>query len=131
MGHVPYVSSIGIEISKPAILEAEEKIEWVPYTGRGTPVDPSLAQPSNVRSIYRALCEVSEIIHRSLYILYSSGRPISSTDIINIYTEYLSWYSKLPATLRLGGNSTPHMVYTQLVPPCAFTNSLSSLISSF
>lgn len=114
MGHIPYVSYIGIETPKPTILDYEEQMDWVPYTGRGTPVDTSLAQKSNVRSVYRALCDLFEIIHRSLYVLYSSGRPLASNDIVDIYTEYLLWYSALPIVLRLGENSTPAVIFTQL-----------------
>jgi hypothetical protein len=115
VGHIPYVSCIGIEIPQPECLEIEEQIEWVPYVGRGTPVDTNLAQKSNVQSTYRALCSLFEIIHSSLYVLYSSGRPLSSRDIVRIYTEYLSWYTSLPIALRLGGNSTPAVIFTQLV----------------
>jgi hypothetical protein len=77
-------------------------MEWVPYTGRGTTVDTSLVQKSNVRSVYRALCDLFEIIHHSLYVLYSSGRTLRSIDIVDIYTEYLVWYTALPKVLRLG-----------------------------
>lgn len=79
------------------------------------PVDTSLAQKSNVRSVYRALCDLFEIIHRSLYVLYSSRRPLRSIDIVDIYTEYLVQYTALAIVLQLGENSTPAVIFTQSV----------------
>jgi hypothetical protein len=43
------------------------------------------------------------------------GKPLSSRDILDIYTRYLAWYTSLPTALRLGENSTPSVLFMQWV----------------
>lgn len=103
---------------------------WIPYTDDGTPLfnlmasrpadestgaplQRSCEQPSNVRSVYKCFCELSELVHESLYILHSPGRPLSSRDLINIYTDFLNWYDNIPEVLRLGHNFTPAVLFAQ------------------
>lgn len=104
---------------------------WVPYTddgrlldqtvGRrqgsdiktGAPLQRSCEQPSNVRSVYKCFCELSELVHESLYILHSPGRLLTSRDLINIYTDFLNWYDNIPEVLRLGHNFTPAVLFAQ------------------
>lgn len=107
---------------------------WIPYTddgkplpplphclsyannGTGAPLQRSCEQPSNVRSVYKCFCELSELVHQSLYVLHSPGRPLTSRDLLNIYTQYLNWYDKIPEVLRLGHNFTPAVLFAQYVP---------------
>lgn len=73
----------------------------------------SCEQPSNVRSVYKCFCELSELVHRSLYILYSPGSPVTGQKLQNIYTDYLNWYDRVPDVLRLGHNFTPSVLFAQ------------------
>lgn len=106
---------------------------WIPYTddgeisaldrsrsqvrlanaATGAPLQRSCEQPSNVRSVYKCFCELSELVHEALYILHSPGRPLSSRDLINIYTDFLNWYDNIPEVLRLGHNFTPAVLFAQ------------------
>lgn len=79
----------------------------------GTSPQKSCEQPSNVRSVYKCFCELSELVHQSLYVLHSPGRPLSSRDLLNIYTQYLNWYDRIPEVLRLGHNFTPAVLFAQ------------------
>lgn len=79
----------------------------------GLPLQKSCEQPSNVRSVYKCFCELSELVHQSLYILHSPGRPLTSRDLLKIYTQYLNWYDKIPEVLRLGHNFTPAVLFAQ------------------
>lgn len=79
----------------------------------GVPLQRSCEQPSNVRSVYKCFCELSELVHQSLYILHSPGRPLTSRDLLGIYTQYLDWYDRIPVVLRLGHNFTPAVLFAQ------------------
>ncbi|KAH6667682.1 fungal-specific transcription factor domain-containing protein [Halenospora varia] len=114
VGRVPHLSRIGVRTAKPAILGTEEHTEWRPYIGYGTSVGNSLLQMSNARSVSVAICELFEVVHDSLYVLYMPGRLLSQRDILDIYTRYLSWYSAPPTALRLGENSTPSVLFMHM-----------------
>ena len=58
-------------------------------------------------------CELSELVHQSLYVLHSPGKPVTSRDLLNIYTQYLNWYDRIPEVLRLGHNFTPAVLFAQ------------------
>lgn len=113
MGLIPYISRKGVHVQAPDVIEAEEQNIWTPYTDDGLHVEWSLHQPSNVRWVYRGLCELSDIIHDSLHILYTPTRPLTSQDVLNVYTNYLCWYDSLPVALRRGENSTPAVLFVQ------------------
>ena len=74
------------------------------HTGRSQELNRSLlgapfqaaVQPSNVRSVYESFCSLSEIVHQSLYVMHSPGKPLSSRDLLKIYTQYLNWYDRIP-----------------------------------
>ncbi|KAJ2903912.1 hypothetical protein MKZ38_009147 [Zalerion maritima] len=89
-GSLPQCSCFPILPPKPAIIDDIEASLWVPYTDDGAPLQRSCEQPSNVRSVYKCFCELSELVHQSLYVLHSPGRPLSSRDLLNIYTQYLN-----------------------------------------
>lgn len=79
----------------------------------GAPLQRSCEQPSNVRSVYKCFCELSELVHESLYILHSPGKPLTARELLNIYTQYLNWYDRIPEVLRLGHNFTPAVLFAQ------------------
>jgi hypothetical protein len=76
-------------------------------------MERSCTQPSNVRSVYKTFCELAEIVHKSLYVLYAPGTPVTSTRLLGAYTLYLRWYDAIPTTLRLGQNFTPAVLFAQ------------------
>ncbi|OAQ97494.1 hypothetical protein LLEC1_04144 [Akanthomyces lecanii] len=85
-----------------------------PLISPGAPLQRSCEQPSNVRSVYKCFCELSELVHQSLYMLHSPGKPLSSRELLNIYTQYLNWYDRIPESLRLGHNFTPAVLFAHM-----------------
>lgn len=63
--------------------------------------------------MYKCSCELSVLVHQSLYILYSPGRLLMSHDLLRIYTQYLDWYDRIPVALKLGHNFTPAVHFAQ------------------
>lgn len=81
----------------------------------GVPLQPLCEQPSNIRLVYKCFWELSELVHRSLYILNLAGRPLKSHELLDNYMRYLQWYDRLPEALRLGENFTPAVFFVQYV----------------
>ncbi|KAF9872171.1 hypothetical protein CkaCkLH20_10263 [Colletotrichum karsti] len=119
-GSLPQCSCFPLLPPKPAIIDDIEASLWIPYTDDGESSTPLLVmhrsaeQPSNVRSVYKCFCELSELVHQSLYILHSPGRPLTSRDLLGIYTQYLNWYDRIPEVLRLGHNFTPAVLFAHM-----------------
>nr|CAD79658.1 related to nitrate assimilation regulatory protein nirA [Neurospora crassa] len=132
-GSLPQCSCFPQLPPKPAIIDDIEASLWIPYTddgknlsflevvlggklmsGTGAPLHQSCEQPSNVRSVYKCFCELSELVHQSLFILHSPGRPLTSRDLLKIYTQYLNWYDRIPEVLRLGHNFTPAVLFAHM-----------------
>ncbi|KAL2758317.1 hypothetical protein ACRALDRAFT_1061517 [Sodiomyces alcalophilus JCM 7366] len=113
-GSLPQSSCFPHLPPKPAVIGDIEASLWIPYTDDGAPLQRSAEQPSNVRSVYRCFCELSELVHQSLYVLHSPWRPLTSRDLLNIYTQYLNWYDQIPEVLRLGHNFTPAVLFTHM-----------------
>ncbi|KAF4508938.1 hypothetical protein G6O67_005257 [Ophiocordyceps sinensis] len=113
-GSLPQCSCFFSLPHKPAIIGDIEASLWVPYTDDGAPLQRSCEQPSNVRSVYTCFCELSELVHQSLYILHSPGRPLTARDLLSIYTQYLNWYDQIPEVLRLGHNFTPAVLFAHM-----------------
>ncbi|KAI0844251.1 nitrogen assimilation transcription factor nirA [Daldinia vernicosa] len=113
-GSLPQCSCYPQLPPKPAIIDDIEASLWVPYTDDGAPLQRSCEQPSNVRSVYKCFCELSELVHQSLYVLHSPGKPITSRDLLSIYTQYLNWYDRIPEVLRLGHNFTPAVLFAHM-----------------
>ncbi|KAK4156801.1 fungal-specific transcription factor domain-containing protein [Chaetomidium leptoderma] len=125
-GSLPQSSCFPQLPPKPAIIDDIEASLWIAYTddgkdhplllsrSLGAPLQRSCEQPSNVRSVYKCFAELSELVHQSLYILHSPGRPLTSRDLLTIYTQYLNWYDKIPEVLRLGHNFTPAVLFAHM-----------------
>ncbi|KXX72886.1 Nitrogen assimilation transcription factor nit-4 [Madurella mycetomatis] len=113
-GSLPQSSCFPRLPPKPAIIDDIEASLWIPYTDDGAPLQRSCEQPSNVRSVYKCFCELSELVHQSLYMLHSPGKPLSSRDLLNVYTQYLNWYDRIPEVLRLGHNFTPAVLFAHM-----------------
>ncbi|KAK1658526.1 fungal-specific transcription factor [Colletotrichum godetiae] len=101
-------------LDQPAIIDATEASLWMPYPDDGVPLQRSAKQPSNVRSVYKCFCELSELVHHSLYILHTPGRLLNSHSLLGIYTQYLDWYIRIPQVLRLGLNYTPAVLFLHM-----------------
>jgi len=114
IGRLPHFSRNAKLVTKPPIVEHIESTSWVPYTDDGAPLATAFTQPSNVRSVYKTFCELSEIVHKSLYMLYTPGKPVTSKSLNDVYTEYIRWYSEIPTTLRLGHNFTPSVLFAHM-----------------
>ncbi|KAH7390115.1 fungal-specific transcription factor domain-containing protein [Cadophora sp. MPI-SDFR-AT-0126] len=114
IGRLPHFSRNAKLVTKPPIVEHIDATSWVPYTDDGAPLQTACIQPSNVRSVYKTFCELSEIVHKSLYMLYTPGKPVTSKHLNDIYTEYIRWYSEIPSTLRLGHNFTPSVLFAHM-----------------
>ena len=65
--------------------------------------------------MYKCFCELSELVHQSLYVMHSPDRPLTSRALLHTYTQYLNWYDKIPEVLRLGHNFTPAVLFAQYV----------------
>ncbi|KAI1327032.1 hypothetical protein F5Y16DRAFT_410553 [Xylariaceae sp. FL0255] len=113
-GCLPQCSCFPFLPPKPAIINGIEASLWIPYTDDGAPLQRSCEQPSNVRSVYKCFCELSELVHQSLYVLHSPGKPVTSRDLLSIYTQYLNWYDSIPEVLRLGHNFTPAVLFAHM-----------------
>jgi hypothetical protein len=117
-------------ITKPAIVDRVEASLWIPYTDdgdglpaalwmkqltsrAGAPLERNFTQSSNVRSVYKTFCELSELVHKAHYLFYTPGNKISGKSLIEIYTQYLGWYDSIPEALRLGHNFTPSVLFAQ------------------
>jgi len=114
MRRVPHLSLHELPTVYPVRPEPEELREWLPYTGDGVPIDENLTQMSNTRTIHIAMCSLSEILRGSLYVLHVPVRLLNARDVLHIYTRYLAWHDSLAATLRLGENSTPAVIFMHM-----------------
>ncbi|KAM7205224.1 Zn(2)-Cys(6) zinc finger domain protein [Rhypophila sp. PSN 637] len=133
-GSLPQCSCFPRLPPKPAIIDDIEASLWIPYTDdgeaispRGPPIQQSLnhstglapldlpyEQPSNVRSVYKCFCELSELVHQSLYMLHSPGKPLTANDLQAIYKRYLLWYKHIPEVLKFGKNYTPAVLFAHM-----------------
>ena len=75
----------------------------------------SAPQASNIRSVFDSFCELSKVVHQSLYDLYSPVVATTSRGLLNIYIKYLNWYDHIPEALRLSVNFTPAVLFMQYV----------------
>ncbi|OAA55085.1 Transcription factor [Cordyceps fumosorosea ARSEF 2679] len=113
-GSLPQSSCFARLPMKPGIIADIESSLWVPYTDDGAPLQRSCEQPSNVRSVYKCFCELSELVHQSLYMLHSPGKPLTARELLDVYTQYLNWYDRIPGSLRLGHNFTPAVLFAHM-----------------
>ncbi|KAI9648945.1 hypothetical protein NHQ30_001511 [Ciborinia camelliae] len=114
IGRIPQFSQLTKLTVKPAIVESTEASIWIPYTDDGAPLQRNCTQPSNIRSVYATFCELSEIVHQSLYLFYAPGSNFTSNSLLQVYTRYLRWYDSIPTALRLGHNFTPAVLFSHM-----------------
>ncbi|KAI9813046.1 MAG: hypothetical protein M1827_004266 [Pycnora praestabilis] len=116
IGQIPQLSRGGIWIDKPTVIDKIEVEEWVPYSDDGMPPvgERNSNQPSNIRSVYKSFCELSEIVNDALYMFYTPGGRLTSEKILATYRIHLEWYGSLPDELRLGQNFTPSVLFAHM-----------------
>ncbi|TVY34716.1 Nitrogen assimilation transcription factor [Lachnellula occidentalis] len=114
IGRLPQFSRDLLLVTKPDIVDEVEASDWVPYTDDGAPFERSCTQPSNIRSVYKTFCELSEIVHQTMYTLYTPGSPVTGKKLLDVYTKYLNWYESIPTALRLGQNFTPAVLFAHM-----------------
>ena len=95
------------------IVNEIDQESWIGHTDEGTPLNNSTPQDSNLRLVFAAFSDFSELVHQTIMLLYSDEQPLNGNDIVAIYLKYLQWYDTLPDQLRLGSNSTPVVLFTQ------------------
>lgn len=100
-------------VAKCTLIESIENNTWVPYRADGNAQESNFEQPSNIRTIHRYLCELSEITHDSLYGLYTPGGNLSSTSLLEIYSHHLAWKGSLPEPCHLGTAPKPAVLFLQ------------------
>jgi hypothetical protein len=113
LGRLPYVSRAIARVAKCPLVESIESSPWAPYRDEGIEQDRGLEERSNVRTIHRCLCELSEIIHDSLYVLYTPGENLSSTSLLEVYAHHLAWKGSLPEPCHLDANPIPAVLHLQ------------------
>ncbi|KFY92894.1 hypothetical protein V500_03990, partial [Pseudogymnoascus sp. VKM F-4518 (FW-2643)] len=139
VGRVPQISRRAVSAAKPASIQREEEEDWVPYTDAGIQAVRTYKQRSNIVSVFRSLCEISEIISDTLYLLYAPGGHLTSRKILGVYELYLNWYDALLVELRFAQNFTPAGLYIQFLGStsspldiCAQSaENISSLLQSY
>ncbi|CAG8977768.1 hypothetical protein HYALB_00011153 [Hymenoscyphus albidus] len=115
IGRIPQFSRDIKLAAKPKIVAHVEASNWIPYTDdAGEPLERPCTQPSNVRSVFKTFCELSEIFHTSLYQLYHPGKSITNRALLDCYTGFLKWYAAIPESLRLGQNFTPSVLFVHM-----------------
>ena len=131
-GRIPTLSQTTKLTPPPSIVDTIEASPWIPYTddgdglpgarwqrqltgAAGAPMERNCTQPSNVRSVYKTFCELSEIVQDSLYLCYTPGTQLTAKRLLAIYSRYLNWYDAIPSALRLGHNFTPAVLFCQYV----------------
>ena len=90
-------------------------MDWAPYFDNETQSNERVTQTSNVRSVFRGICELSNIIYQSLHLAYSRQGSLTSRDVIDVYGKYLNWYESMLGVLKSGVNSTPTAIFAQYV----------------
>jgi hypothetical protein len=110
---VPQINLEDIKVPKPIIVDEIEHEKWIAYTDEGSQSTESTRQEANLRLVFMAFSDLSELVHQTVMLLYSNELPLNGREILIIYTKYLQWYANLPDQLRLGKNSTPVVLFAQ------------------
>jgi hypothetical protein len=110
---MPYTSKDMPRVAKCLLIENIEKNPWIPYRDDGNTQERIFEQPSNVRTVHRYLCELSEIIHDSLYEFYTPSGNLTSTSLLEVYSHHLAWKGSLPEPCHLGAAPMPVVLYLQ------------------
>lgn len=117
MPHLSYCSSFP---PKPSIVIDSEAQLWKPYTDWGEPQHHFTNQPCNVHSVYKCFCDLNNLIHASLYKLYSPQKRFTCQDLVYHYETYMNWYAEMPPVSYSHSHfhsNSDHTTHTQPGPP--------------
>ncbi|KFY91582.1 hypothetical protein V500_04589 [Pseudogymnoascus sp. VKM F-4518 (FW-2643)] len=114
-GQVPNLSCRGTFTIPPLVLDGQDLMDWAPYFDDETQSNERATQTSNVRSVFRGICELSNIIYQSLHLVHSRQGSLTSRDVIDVYGKYLNWYESMLGVLKSGVNSTPTAIFAHLL----------------
>jgi hypothetical protein len=117
VGRLPHFSLGADRVPKPLNVDNDQTSDWLWETEYGVAPEQASQQANDIRPVFTCFCALSEIIHSSLYTLYTPTSAVRSTNILNIYTRYLEWYGALPDALRVGGNPSPAALFIQYATP--------------
>ncbi|POS83075.1 hypothetical protein EPUL_004409 [Erysiphe pulchra] len=113
-GRLPQFSENIKFVKKPRMVEEKGSTDWSQFSKDAKSKFVS-SQASNDWNVFVTFCDLSEIIHRSLYILYSPREIVTSFKLIACYTEYLHWYDSNPTKIRLGQIFTPAILFSHII----------------
>ncbi|KAK6858606.1 hypothetical protein PG995_005170 [Apiospora arundinis] len=124
MGLLPLAARAPLLPSRPPIHPDIEASPWTPYPNQDavTPASPTqhpFEQVSNTQSVFRCLCEVSQLCHNAAYFLQTPNNPTTGCMLLYVYNQYLDWFSSIPEALRLGANFTPSVFFVHIYYNCA------------
>ncbi|POS83322.1 hypothetical protein EPUL_004722 [Erysiphe pulchra] len=102
-------------VKKPRIVQKEGSTDWSQFC-KDDPAKSELvsSQASNDWNVFVIFCDLSDIIHRSLYILNSPREKVTSFRLLACYTEFLHWYDSNPTKMRLGQVFTPAILFSHI-----------------
>lgn len=115
-GRLPQFSKNIKFIKKPKMVKDRGLPPWSPDNQDGPKKSDFVSSQSlNDWNVFVIFCDLSEIVHRSLHILYSPAEKVTSFKLLACYTEYLHWYDSNPTTMRLGQVFTPAILFSHIL----------------
>ncbi|KAI0996624.1 hypothetical protein K3495_g11559 [Podosphaera aphanis] len=111
---LPHFSENIKKLKKPDRFEHADT-SWVPCTEENDlPCEIKPKQVSNIKSVFLTFCGLSELVHNSLYLLYSPATEVTKTKLLACYNSYLYWYDKIPVNLQHGQDFTPAVLFLHI-----------------
>ncbi|KAF2127236.1 hypothetical protein P153DRAFT_368558 [Dothidotthia symphoricarpi CBS 119687] len=115
-GRISQLPRAAITLDKPILEESADLPEAYPGASR--------VQPGTVttRMFLQEFSTLSELINDNNYMFFAPKERITSTRLLACYQKYLTWYEKLPSSLRLEGKQQPephiialHMLFHTII----------------
>jgi hypothetical protein len=113
LGCLPHLSRRGTFSTPPIVTDGQDQLDWTPYFDDEMRFDGSVAQTSDVRSVFKGICELTHVMYESLHVLHSPTQSLSIPGVIEIYHQYLQWYNSMLQVMKSGQNSTPTAIFVQ------------------
>ncbi|KAH7237916.1 hypothetical protein B0J15DRAFT_516500 [Fusarium solani] len=134
---LPHLSRFPQFPPKRSKIKNIEESLWIPYMDNGALLQHVCAQASNVLSVFTCVSELSELVHRSLYLLNSPGNPYTMKEIVSLYTSYLecnSMYYQFAVLSLFRSSIKIDTAQPRISPPVICSqaaNAIQSLVKSF
>lgn len=113
LGCLPHLSYRGTFSIPPIMTDGQDQLVWTPYFDDEMQFSDSVTQTSDVRSVFRGICELTHVMYESLHVLHSPTQSLSIPDVVEIYHHYLEWYNSMLEVIKSGQNSTPTAIFAQ------------------